>query len=131
MKTRYASAALLIAGIIVLGSASSASAKVTHAELFYDDATVRTVANPARVAPGSGTDPLYMVTNGAEGQLGIAGAAPGDENYRGGRWAVSTVTFNVDPYVLTSDEAVLAAQAAGDVTVTRAPSLDNRCPVLR
>jgi hypothetical protein len=41
------------------------------------------------------------------------------------------VTFNdgVTPYLLTSDEAVAAAQSAGDVTVTRAPDADFRCPI--
>jgi hypothetical protein len=43
------------------------------------------------------------------------------------------VTFKagVTPYILTSDEAVMAAVDAGDVTVVRAPDLDNRCPVTR
>jgi hypothetical protein len=42
------------------------------------------------------------------------------------------VTFNtgVTPYLLTSDEDVAAAEAAGDVTVTRQPEMDNRCPVM-
>ena len=41
------------------------------------------------------------------------------------------VTFNsgVTPYTLTSEEAVLAAQAAGDVTVTRVPENDFKCPI--
>jgi hypothetical protein len=82
--------------------------------------------------PHGGTDPFYMVTNGAEGQLGIAGVAPGDGPYHGGSWAVNLVTFNegVDPYLLTSDEAVFEAEAAGDVTVTRNGDADFRCPVL-
>ncbi len=44
---------------------------------------------------------------------------------------MNTVTFNagVTPYLLTSDEAVFAAEAAGDVTVTRTPDADFRCPV--
>jgi hypothetical protein len=37
----------------------------------------------------------------------------------------------VAPYLLTSDEDVQAAEDAGDVTVTREPEMDNRCPVLR
>jgi hypothetical protein len=71
------------------------------------------------------------VTNGVADQLGIAGVAPGDGPYRGGSWQVFLVTFNsgVTPYLLTSDEAVAAAQAAGDVTVTRAGDADFRCPV--
>ena len=52
--------------------------------------------------------------------------------YHGGAWAIHTVTFNVGvtPYLLTSDEDVADAEAAGDVTVTRHPELDNRCPIM-
>ena len=86
---------------------------------------------PANVPAGSGSDPFYKVTNGAAGQLGIAGVAPGDGPYHGGDWQVWHVTFKdgVAPYLLTSDEAVVAARAAGDVTVTRAAAEDFRCPI--
>jgi hypothetical protein len=81
--------------------------------------------------PGLGTDPFFAVTDGAAGQLGIAGVAPGDGPYHGGAWEVFSVTFGagVIPYLLTSDEAVTAAQQAGDVTVKRAAAADFRCPV--
>jgi hypothetical protein len=81
--------------------------------------------------PNQGTDPFYTVTNPAAGQLGIAGEAPGDPGYNGGSWAVFEVTFNegVTPYLLTSDEAVFAAESAGDVTVVRNGGADFRCPV--
>jgi hypothetical protein len=99
--------------------------------LFHNGAVVGTVVVPAHVPAGSGSDPLYNVTNGADGQLGIAGVAPGDGSYHGGDWQVWLVSFNegVTPYLLTSDEAVAAAQTAGDVTVTRAPNADFRCPI--
>ena len=89
-----------------------------------------TVVVPASI-PKEGTDPFYVVTNGAEGQLGIAGVAPGDGPYHGGAWEVFAVTFNdgVTPWMLTSDDAVFAAQHAGDVTVSRNASADFRCPV--
>jgi hypothetical protein len=108
-----------------------AAATTSKGQLFHDGAVIGTVVVPAHVAPGSGLDPLYKVTNGADGQLGIAGVAPGDGPYHGGRWQVFLVTFadGVTPYLLTSDEAVAAAAAAGDVTVTRAPDADFRCPV--
>ena len=108
-----------------------ATATTGKGELFHDGAIVGTVVTPAPIAAGSGTDPFYKVTNGAAGQLGIAGVAPGDGPYHGGSWQVYLVTFNpgVTPYLLTSDEAVAAAQAAGDVTVTRSPGADFRCPV--
>jgi len=100
--------------------------------LFLDGDTVRTLVPPASI-PHGGRDPLYMVTNGTSAQLGIAGVGPGDAGYHGGQWAIYTVTFNqgVSPYLLTSDEDVQQAEDDGDVTVTRAPALDNRCPVLR
>ena len=127
---RLTFAALLVAfiGLLVVLPATATTGK---GQLFHDGAVVGTVVTPSPIAAGSGTDPFYNVTNGAGGQLGIAGVAPGDGPYHGGSWQVFLVTFNsgVTPYLLTSDEAVMAAQAAGDVTVTRAGDADFRCPV--
>ena len=129
MRSRIAIATA--AAVVAAGVAVPAMATAGKGSLFLNGATVGTVVPPDRIAAGSGTDPLYMVTNGAEGQLGIAGVGPGDGAYHGGRWQVWLVTFKagVTPYLLTSDEAVAAAESAGDVTVTRAPEADNRCPV--
>jgi hypothetical protein len=120
-----------VAGAMVLAISGSATAETGKGFLFHNGDVVRTVVNEGAI-PHEGTDPFYMVTNGAEGQLGIAGVAPGDGPYHGGSWAVFLVTFKegVDPYLLTSDEAVFAAEAAGDVTVTRNGDADFRCPVL-
>jgi hypothetical protein len=125
-------AALLAAGTALV-MALPAMATTGKGRLFHDGAVVGTVVTPAPIAPGSGTDPFYKVTNGAPGQLGIAGVAPGDGPYHGGSWQVYVVTFNpgVTPYLLTSDEAVISAREAGDVTVTRAGDADFRCPVVQ
>ena len=127
---RLTFAALLVAfiGLLMVVPATATTGK---GQLFHDGAVVGTVVTPSPIAAGSGTDPFYNVTNGASGQLGIAGVAPGDGPYHGGSWQVYLVTFNtgVTPYLLTSDEAVMAAEAAGDVTVTRAGDADFRCPV--
>jgi hypothetical protein len=125
---------VLAAAFIVVGSmlaAVPAGATVSKGQLFHDGSVVGTVVTPSPIPAGSGTDPFYNVTNGVSDQLGIAGVAPGDGPYHGGSWQVFLVTFNsgVTPYLLTSDEAVAAAQAAGDVTVTRAGDADFRCPV--
>ena len=128
---------VLLAGLLASGAALiaalPATASATTGQLFHDGAVVGTVVTPAPIAPGSGTDPFYKVTNGAAGQLGIAGVAPGDRPYHGGSWQVYVVTFNpgVTPYLLTSDEAVFAAKGRGDVTVTRAGDADFRCPVVQ
>jgi hypothetical protein len=122
-------AALLLA-LPLLGATATLAAPPDRAMLYHDGAIVRALALPVPL-PHGGIDPLYKVTNGVSGQLGIAAVAPGDAGYHGGAWAVSTVTFNpgVTPYLLTSAAAVRTAEAAGDVTVTRHPELDNRCPV--
>jgi hypothetical protein len=125
-------AAFLAAGTALV-VALPALATTGKGQLFHDGAVVGTVVTPAPIAPGSGTDPFYKVTNGASGQLGIAGVAPGDGPYHGGSWQVYVVTFKpgVTPYLLTSDEAVIGARDAGDVTVTRAGDADFRCPVVQ
>jgi hypothetical protein len=95
---------------------------------YHDGDVVRTVTPPSAF-PNGGTDPFYAVMGGADGQLAVVGVAPGDAGYRGGHWAFNAVTWNTVPYVLTSDEAVLAAAAAGDVTITRVPANDFLCPI--
>jgi len=128
---------LLLAAAIAAGAALlialPAMATTGKGQLVHDGTVVGTVVTPAPIAAGTGTDPFYKVTNGADGQLGIAGVAPGDGPYHGGSWQVYLVTFNpgVTPYLLTSDEAVITAKAAGDVTVTRAGDADFRCPVVQ
>src|SRR5436190_14526581 len=123
----------LLASTAALLVSMPAMATTGKGQLFHDGAVVGTVVTPSPIAAGSGTDPFYKVTNGAAGQLGIAGVAPGDGPYHGGSWQVYLVTFNsgVSPYLLTSDEPVIAAKAAGDVTVTRAGDADFRCPVVQ
>jgi hypothetical protein len=125
--------ALLAVTAAALAVTFPAAATTGKGQLFHNGDVVGTVVTPSPIAAGSGTDPLYSVTNGAAGQLGIAGVAPGDGPYHGGAWQVYGVTFNpgVTPYLLTSDEAVMAAEQAGDVTVTRAGDADFRCPATR
>jgi hypothetical protein len=125
----------ILGGALLLGTALSAFADSSNAAvgfgtLFFNGGTIQTVVAPAAF-PNSGTDPFYKVTNGAAGQLGIAGVAPGSADYHGGAWAVNVVTFNsgIAPFLLTSAAAVQTAAAAGDVTVTRVPAADFRCPV--
>jgi hypothetical protein len=121
-------AAAAVVGAIVTLIAGPASAK-EFGSLYHDGELVRTFVPPAAI-PKGGIDPLYSIVNGVEDQVSVISHAPGDPPYHGGRWAVYTVTFLVDPYLLTSDEEVFAAEAAGDVTIVRTPEADNRCPVL-
>ena len=127
---RLGSALVLLAAVALAAPASTLAAPAAKGRLYYDGAIVRTVAVSAPI-PHGGTDPIYVITNGVPQQLGVTAVAPGDPGYNGGSWAVYLVEFNagVTPYLLTSDEAVLQAEDDGDVTITRAPAMDNRCPV--
>ncbi len=95
---------------------------------FYQGTVVRTVVPPA-AAPNDGRDNFYAVMGGVAGQKAVVGVAPGDTDYHGGDWAFHSVTWSVAPYLLTSETAVLAAAAAGDVTITRIPVNDFKCPI--
>ena len=96
---------------------------------FYEDRVVRTVVPPAQTSQ-EGRDNFYAFPSGAAaGQKGVVGVVPGDQDYHGGHWAFHAVTFTVTPYLLTSEEAVLAAAAAGDVSITRVAANDFKCPI--
>jgi hypothetical protein len=91
---------------------------------YYEDQVVRTVVPPA-AHPGEGRDNFY----GVPGQRGVVGVAPGDVDYHGGDWAFHAVSWIGAPYLLKSEADVLAAEAAGDITVTRMPEKDFLCPL--
>ena len=97
---------------------------------YYDGGEVRTVVPPA-ANPNEGVDDFYAVMGGVGGQKAVVAVAPGDLDYHGGKWAFHAVTWNmgVTPYLLTSEAAVLAAEMAGHVTITRVPGNDFKCPI--
>ena len=127
MRRGFVGAAVAAALMLAPAHAGAATGK---GQLYLDGDIVGTTVNPAPI-PDGGTDDFFVVTNGVQGQLGIAGVGPGQPGYTGGDWAVYRVTFTSSPYLLTSDEAVRQAEMDGDVTVTRDPSADFRCPITR
>lgn len=108
--------------------AGPAGAKAGMGTLYYNDTIVRTVVPPSSI-PQGGTENFYGIPAGAPGQLPVVATAPGDADYKGGKWAFHRVDWNTTPYLLTSEAAVLAAYNAGDVTITRIGSRDFKCPV--
>jgi hypothetical protein len=138
----------LIGGVIMAALASACAERVTEPPEFgrfadaaafarvgpphvccYEDGRILRTVVPPSAFPNQGRDPIYAFASGVEGQLPVAAAGPGDGDYHGGAWAVHSVTWNVAPYLITSDERLLAAAAEGDVTITRIPENDFRCPV--
>ena len=130
LKARLTTSLFIVLAALLVAGPSLTQAAPPAGRLYLDGEIVRTHVVPARL-PHGGSNPLYMVTNGVSDQLGVATYGPGSPNYAGGAWAVNTVTFNsgVTPYLLTSADEVLAAEAAGNVTITRVPEMDNRCPI--
>ena len=119
---------LVIAATLTLAIAAPASAK-EFGTIYIDGEAYRTFGNPARVDPGTGTDPIISFTNFEQG--GVAQFAPGEGSH-GGRWAVTMATW-VDPTqarLVTDYDEALALAAAGLVTLERVPEADFRCPVL-
>ena len=130
MKTLTIAIFSALAIALVLPVTSAFAATPGFGNLYYNGTVVRTVVPPAAF-PNEGRDNFYKVTNGASGQLGIVAVVPGSSGYHGGHWKVFTVTFNseITPVLLTSEQAVLSAQNAGMVAVTRNAAADFLCPV--
>jgi len=127
---RHLITGLVLTSLLVIASAAPTfAAKPPTGTLYLDGETVRTIVPPA-ASPQAGRDNLYAVAGAAaEGQFPVAASGPGDRDYHGGKWAVHEVSFDVAPYLLTSEEAVLAAERAGHVTVVRLPDADFKCPI--
>ena len=118
--------AMLAVVCAVIISLPAAAKRPGFGNLYYDGELVRTVVPPAAM-PFEGRDDLYLVPE----QPAVAAVAPGDTDYHGGKWAVHLVDWNmnVETYPLTSEAEVLAAQDAGDITITRMAENDFKCPI--
>ena len=128
MRTRFLLAALL--GIVAVSAlVAPVAAKRDFGTVYVDGFSYRTFGVPARVDPGTGTDPIISFTNFDQG--GVAQFAPGDGSH-GGRWAVTMATWNdpADARLVTDYDEILDLAAAGEVTLVRAEEADFRCPLL-
>jgi hypothetical protein len=122
--------ALLLA--VSVSPVSAARPGPPHPAFYVDGLLYRTIGTPTDLsrtgAPASSFDTLYALGSGL---LDVASSAPGDTDYSGGRWMRFPVTWNVAPYQPTSEEDLLAAAAAGDLTVASSPDALFVCPVIR
>lgn len=119
----------MLGAMIVLTVAAPVAAGREFGTIYVDGVAYRTFGVPARVDPGTGTDPIISFTNFDQG--GVALYAPGAGSH-GGRWAVTMATWNdlADARLVTSYEEALELEEAGDLTLVRAPDADFRCPIL-
>jgi hypothetical protein len=89
-------------------------------------------------------DKLFVITNGAEGQLPVSEAAPGNPMYNGGRWFTQTVSWTAegiaahDPLpVLKSYDDIMLHAGLGHLSISPgspggpgAPPDYFQCPLL-
>lgn len=119
---------LSLVGVLSLVLAAPVGAK-TFDTIYAEGEAFRTFGNPARVDPGTGTDPIIAFSNFDQG--GVAKYAPGRGSH-GGRWQVWVATW-VDPgdaHLLTDFDDVMALVSADEITLVRMPDADFRCPIL-
>ncbi len=101
-------------------------------EIWAGNQLYRTVVTPTDFsgtgAPDSSFEPIYAFST----QANVALAAPGEPGFKGGRWQVFQVTWNVTPYAqpITNGQAVLAAAAAGDISIDPVPVKEFECPLI-
>lgn len=129
MRTRRSLLALAAALLLATALAMPAAAAREFGTVYVDGVAYRTFGNPARVDPGTGTDPIIAFTNFEQG--GVAQHAPGRGSH-GGRWAVWMATW-VEPSearLVTSFDEVQALADAGVVILERVEEADFRCPIL-
>lgn len=125
--------AMLAAAAVAVAFTAPVGAK-SFDSLYAEGEAFRTFGTPARVDPGTGTDPIYTFTNSTSpDQLSVAEFAPGEGSH-GGRWAVYHVTWTDagDPStVVTSFDQLMELVASSEIDdPVRDEAADFRCPIL-
>jgi hypothetical protein len=76
-------------------------------------------------------DTLYLFENGAEGQLPVSEAGPGNPAYNGGRWATQGVIWTIEsPPVVTDVETIFEYLESGELVLIEGSPSYFECPLL-
>jgi hypothetical protein len=102
-------------------------------QIYADGVAWGTKGNGPLPAPNEDNrqsfDGLYKFTNGVDGQLPVAEAAPMNPAYNGGRWIEYFVTFTGTPELVKSYSHLSALEDAGLVTIVETGNY-FQCPLL-
>ncbi|WP_448006541.1 hypothetical protein [Agromyces bauzanensis] len=136
-------AAVFAVGTVLAGASAANAEGVSGPGFYVDGEQYRTVGTPTDLsgtgAPASSFQPIYAFPEGT--QPNVATAAPGDPDYRGGRWQVHSVSLpngydaalgsgDLDgDGVLDADEELWAAVSAGDLVIGGVVA-SFECPVI-
>jgi len=129
MKKKLLALTIALALLVVTVIPAFAAGPNFGEAIYADGVAWGTKGNGDLPAPNENNrqsfDGLYKFTNGVEGQLAVAEAAPGNPAYNGGRWIEYFVTFNGDPELVTS----FAQLQTLDVTIVETGNY-FQCPLL-
>jgi len=128
-----AATAVALAALPAIAADNGKITRFAQAETlgYYRGATVAYLdLGPVKLAAGNKTAPIWVFTNGADGQRNIIDTVPGRKDYTP-LWSVRMVTWKegATTRVVRSAADVRRAVAAGEAAVTAAPVVVN-CPVL-
>ena len=141
-RRRFLQTTGVVAGGIALGvtATGSAAAGASNSPALpgriYADGRLFATRDNGDLPPPSGNnahsyDEIYHFTNGADGQLDVGEAAPGEQDFNGGRWSVTVVEWTIsDPPVVKSDDEVHAHEALGHIEVIEEGARYFQCPVV-
>lgn len=119
--------AVLVLGLLAAVPVLADPGMPTFGEAIYADGvawgTKATTVLPAPEGAAGSFDRLYLFTNGAEGQLAVSEAGPGNPRYNGGRWETWTATWADDvPHpigVLMSEDEILFHVGLGHLMIQK------------
>lgn len=120
-------AAAILLAIGIGSSAYAQGAGPPGGKIYAHDQTYRTVGTPADLPHRGQFNTIYVLGNEL---ANISESAPGDRDWRGGRWEVRFVSWNVTPVQYTNAEDLLAAAARGDLAIGDV-ARRFECPLIR
>jgi hypothetical protein len=133
MIKKSALIALVVAISLVLAVPVFAAGPNFGSAIYADGETFGTKGTADLPAPNENNmqsfDGLFKFTNGVEGQLAVAEAAPGNPAYNGGRWAEYFVTFTGEAVLVTSYAQLHDLKMAGEVSIVASGNY-FQCPLL-
>ena len=131
-----------VSALAIFGGVAAAGG-VSGPAFYVDGDLYRTVGTPSDFSNTGAPEHSFDTIYGFADQMNVAEAAPGDQDFNGGRWQVQVVNFDQgvsyaeavglyagdnDPNVFDSAEEVEAALADGAITLTAGDSFE--CPVI-
>jgi hypothetical protein len=140
-RRRFVRATGLVAGTLALGTtttgtvAADASNNPAKPGRIYAGGRLFATADVADLPPPQGNnahsyDELYVFEGDvADGQVPVSEAAPGEQDFNGGRWSVTRVEWTIDnPPLVTS--AAAAHDNSDDIHVIEEGARYFECPLI-